>query len=95
MLVMFLIFIPFVGIILTFVEKLEKNSWIIGLITSIVNFYISLVLFILFDFSNIEYQFVQEVYEFTSLNIYLGLDGLSLYFLLLTTFITPIVIVSN
>ena len=50
-------------------------------------------IFIVFDYSNIEYQFVQEVHEFNGLNIYLGIDGISIYFVLLTTILTPIVLV--
>ncbi len=96
MLILSLIFIPFIGIFFIFTNWFNKiDSRLIGLITTILNFFISLIIFILFDFSNIEYQFVQEVYKINSLNIYLGVDGISVYFLLLTTFISPIVIVSN
>jgi NADH-ubiquinone oxidoreductase chain 4 len=52
-------------------------------------------MYILFDNSNVDYQFIQEITEIEGLNIYIGIDGISLYFVLLTTFITPIVIVSN
>ena len=92
----FLITIPLIGILsiyTNFFKSLDVRA--IGLITSILNFIISLILFILFDYSNIEYQFVQEVYEINGLNIYLGIDGISIYFILLTTFIMPIVILSN
>jgi NADH:ubiquinone oxidoreductase subunit 4 (subunit M) len=68
---------------------------LIGIISSIITFALSLIIFIIFDFSNIEYQFVQEVYEIKGLNIFLGIDGISIYFVLLTTFITPIVLLSN
>jgi NADH-ubiquinone oxidoreductase chain 4 len=95
-LILSLIFIPLIGIILILTGCLRRTDIrIIGLITTIINFFISLIIFILFDISNIEYQFVQEVYKINSLNIYLGVDGLSILFLLLTTFISPIVIVSN
>jgi NADH-ubiquinone oxidoreductase chain 4 len=90
-----LLIIPLIGILIISTNVIKTDVRIIGLITSIINFIISLFMFIIFDYSNIEYQFVQEVYEFSGLNIYLGLDGISIYFVLLTTFITPIVILSN
>ena len=53
-----------------------KRIKTIALSTSIINLFISLIVFILFDF-------------------YLGLDGLSIYFVMLTTIITPIALLSN
>ena len=72
-----------------------KRIKIIALITSIFNFLISLIIFILFDFSLNQFQFVQEYHEISSYDFYLGLDGLSIYFVLLTTIITPIALLSN
>jgi NADH:ubiquinone oxidoreductase subunit 4 (subunit M) len=68
---------------------------IIALSTSIVNLFVSLMVFILFDFSNNQFQFVQEYHEISSFDFYLGLDGLSIYFVMLTTIITPIALLSN
>ena len=59
------------------------------------NIIISLIIFILFDFSNIDYQLIQEIKEFNGLNIYIGIDGISIYFILLTTLIIPLVLLSN
>jgi len=67
----------------------------IALGASIINLIISLVIFILFDFSSNQFQFVQEYHEISYFHIYLGLDGLSIYFVLLTTIITPISLLSN
>lgn len=67
----------------------------IALGASIVNLIISLVIFILFDFSTNQFQFVQEYHEISYFHIYLGVDGLSVYFVLLTTIITPIALLSN
>lgn len=74
-----------------------KNEKYIGLFFSIITFIINLFIYLLFDFSNIDYQFVQEINELYWLgnNVYMGIDAISIYFLLLTTFITPIVIISN
>jgi NADH-ubiquinone oxidoreductase chain 4 len=76
----------------TIKTKSYKN---IALTTSIVNLVISLVIFILFDFGSNQFQFVQEHYNISYFDIYLGIDGISIYFVLLTTIIMPIAILSN
>ena len=72
-----------------------KSYKITALVTSIFNLVLSLIIFILFDFSNNQYQFVQEHYDMNFFDVYLGLDGISIYFVLLTTIIMPIAILSN
>ncbi len=72
-----------------------KRIKTIALSTSIVNLFVSLIVFIMFDFSNNQFQFVQEYHEVSSFDFYLGLDGLSIYFVMLTTIITPIALLSN
>jgi NADH:ubiquinone oxidoreductase subunit 4 (subunit M) len=67
----------------------------IALSASILNFIISLIIFIFFDFSYNQFQFVQEPYDIMGYNIYLGIDGISIYFILLTTIIMPIALLSN
>jgi NADH-ubiquinone oxidoreductase chain 4 len=67
----------------------------IALSTSVINLFISLIVFILFDFSSNQFQFVQEYHEVSYFDFYLGLDGLSIYFVMLTTIITPIALLSN
>jgi NADH:ubiquinone oxidoreductase subunit 4 (subunit M) len=62
---------------------------------TIVDLIISLVIFILFDYSSKQFQFVQEHYQISYFDIYLGVDGLSIYFVLLTTIIMPISLISN
>jgi len=72
-----------------------KSYKITAFVTSLVNLAISLVIFILFDFSSNQFQFVQEHYDINLFDIYLGVDGISIYFVLLTTIIMPIAILSN
>ena len=72
-----------------------KRIKTIALGTSIINLFISLIVFILFDFSNNQFQFVQEYHEINHFNFFLGIDGLSIYFVILTTIITPIALLSN
>jgi NADH-ubiquinone oxidoreductase chain 4 len=90
-----MLFLPMLGIF--FITLVNNKSEIrnISLVSSILSFIVSITIFVIFDFSTIDYQFVQEVYEINGINIYMGLDGISIYFVLLTTFIIPIVIFSN
>ena len=97
-----LLLIPLIGIGLVTVEanyglSLINNIRIksIALLTSIFNLIVSLVMFILFDFSGKQFQFIEEHYQISYFDIYLGVDGLSIYFVLLTTIIMPIAILSN
>ena len=102
MLLTLLLLIPILGIFtistgmsyeLTFLNVRRIKS--IALTTSIFNLMVSLILFILFDFSSNQFQFVQEYHEINNFDFYLGLDGLSIYFVMLTTIITPIALLSN
>jgi len=68
---------------------------IIGLFTTILNLFISFIVFVLFHYSSNQYQFVQEYHQINSFDIYLGVDGFSIYFVLLTTIIMPISLLSN
>lgn len=67
----------------------------IALTTSTLNLIVSLVIFIFFDFSSNQFQFVQEYHQVSYFDFYLGIDGLSIYFVLLTTIIIPISLLSN
>jgi NADH:ubiquinone oxidoreductase subunit 4 (subunit M) len=102
MLLLSLLIIPIIGIFAISTNTLDRfsNTHIrrtktIALATSIINLVVSLVIFILFDFSNNQFQFVQEYHEINSFDFYLGIDGLSIYFVLLTTIIIPISLLSN
>ena len=74
----------------------------IALLVSLINFFISIILWFQFDPNSANYQFVSDfgsiISYSDSLNFchfHVGIDGISLYFVLLTTFITPICILSN
>lgn len=67
----------------------------IALNASVCALAVSLVMFALFDFSSNSFQFVQEYHDIGLFNLYLGIDGLSIYFVLLTTIIMPISLLSN
>jgi NADH:ubiquinone oxidoreductase subunit 4 (subunit M) len=70
-------------------------SKLVALGTSIINLIISLIIYISFDFSSNQFQFVQEYHDMSFFDVYLGIDGLSIYFVLLTTIIMPIALLSN
>jgi NADH-ubiquinone oxidoreductase chain 4 len=97
MLIYLLVLLPLLGII--FLSSINRNKInnikTFSLFIAILNLCVSLLIYILFDNSNVDYQFIQEITEINGLNIYIGIDGISIYFILLTTFITPIVILSN
>ncbi len=102
MLVSTLLLVPITGILLianfSFLDKENLNliySKYIALITSILNLIISFIIFILFNSSTNQFQFVQEHYNIQLFDIYLGIDGISIYFILLTTIIIPIALLSN
>ena len=73
----------------------KNNSKYAVLKISVSLLLISFVLFTFLDISINEFQFVEECHEITSLNLYIGLDPLSIFFLLLTTIIIPISFLSN
>lgn len=102
MFISFLLFIPIAGIFLiwgriSYAGGRPNNLYYksIAFITSILNLILSLVIYLLFDFSSNQFQFVQEHYDMSYFDIYLGIDGISIYFVLLTTIIMPLAILSN
>lgn len=97
MLLSSLLTIPLIGTILVSSLDSYKNTSIksIALITSIINLILSLVIFILFNSSTNQFQYIQEHYNVQLFDVYLGVDGISIYFVLLTTIIMPIALLSN
>ena len=102
MLLVFLLIIPILGIFILSISTYNelstshiKHIKLIALTTTILNLFISLIIFILFDFSSNQFQFVQEYHQISSFDFYLGIDDLSIYFVLLTTIIMPIALLSN
>lgn len=102
MLLISLLLIPILGIFIISttisydISELNiKRIKIIALATSILNLFVSLIIFIIFDFSYKQFQFVQEYHHVNFFDFYLGLDGLSMYFVLLTTIIMPLSLLSN
>src|SRR5438445_6118261 len=98
--IILLILIPIIGslMILPLQEDFKNNKnkiKTIALTTSIINFIVSIFLWLEFDSNTNQYQFVTEFDYLPIGHLIFGVDGISLYFVLLTTFITPIAILSN
>ena len=95
-----LLIIPLLGALLLApmqgnTQQSESQMKRLALGTTLINFILSIVLWAEFDSSTSEYQFTQEFNQVNFCHLHIGVDGISLYFVLLTTFITPICILSN
>jgi len=95
-----LLITPIVGSL--FILSIQENSLnsnskmrTIAITTSLINFLISIFLWLNFNSNTTQFQFVSEFDYLTFGHLNFGDDGISLYFVLLTTFITPIAIISN
>ena len=96
-----IIFFPLIGIpIILFLSQKYKDSAFhiksATLVVSLLTFLLSIPLFVFFDSSNPDMQFVQNYiwFEDIGVNYHVGVDGISLFLVLLTTFIMPITVLS-
>ena len=94
-----LILLPTIGAIFIFFSKsnVEKynSSKYIALFIATANFILSLYLWFVFDNSISEFQFVENRKWIAGLvNYKVGIDGISILFIILTTFITPLCVIS-
>jgi NADH-quinone oxidoreductase subunit M len=95
----YLLFTPVAGaVILLFFNKEKENAvrWF-GFIISILAFIISLAIYFNFNLNNPGYQFIHQFKWIDKLNISykVGIDGISLLLLMLTTFLTPLTLLSS
>ena len=86
MLLLSLILVPILGTLMIFIfysdidYKTNENTLkVSALIVTILDLFISLIIWFLFDNSCKYFQFVQEHYTIGHYDFYLGLDGLSIY----------------
>ena len=96
-----LILLPAVGAVFIFVirgdgELVARNARNVALWTSLITFVLSLALWIGFDSTTAAFQF-EEVRPWIAEGItyHLGIDGISLLFILLTTLLTPLAILAS
>ncbi|EMH80213.1 NADH dehydrogenase subunit M [alpha proteobacterium HIMB114] len=94
-------FLPLIGVFfLLFLkgeeEFVSRTSGYISLLTSGIVFLASILILNNFNYNNPDFQFVeQHDWIFNFVNYKVGIDGISLSFILLTTFITPICILAT
>ena len=95
-----LILLPLVGsLFVLFIKdndsKNYQSSKYVALFVSFANFLISIYLWYLFDNSTSEFQFIENKQWLKGfVNYTIGIDGISILFILLTTLITPLCIIS-
>ena len=92
-----LILLPTIGALFLLFSK-DRNSITgkyVALFTSFVNFLVSIYLWFLFDPTTSNFQFVEDREWLKGfINYKVGIDGISILFIILTTFITPLCIIS-
>ena len=94
-----LILLPIVGALFLFFTKNKNGNNLtakyVSLFTSIANFLISIYLWFSFDQTISNFQFIEDrTWIDGFINYKLGVDGISILFVVLTTFITPLCIIS-
>ena len=74
-------------------DKKYESSKYVALFISLANFLLSLYLWYVFDKNIVDFQFVENRQWLSGfINYKVGVDGISILFIILTTFITPICI---
>ena len=99
-----IVFLPLVGALAALLaggrgDRPERESLVrvIALVSSLVVFAVSLLLWIRFDATSAEYQFV-EIHQWMpmfGIKYHIGIDGISLFLIILTTFLTPLALLSS
>ena len=93
-----LILLPTIGALFILFSRSSSNynsAKYISLFITLANFVISIYLWYLFDNTNSGFQFVEErIWLQGFINYKVGIDGISILFIILTTFIVPLCIVS-
>ena len=94
-------FLPLVGAMVLVVflrgsdEAAGNNAKLLALFTTTATFLASLILLFGFDPSDTGFQFVEETDWIAGLRYKMGVDGISILFVMLTTFLMPLVILSS
>ena len=93
-------FIPLLGAVILALflrgddEAAQRNAKWLALIATTATFLVSIFLYTGFDPANTGFQFVEEREWILGFNYKMGVDGISILFVLLTTFLMPLVIAS-
>ncbi len=94
-----LILLPSIGALFIFFSKSNNSKYesskYVALFISLANFLLALYLWIIFDNTNAEFQFIENRKWISGfINYKVGVDGISILFIILTTFISPLCIIS-
>ena len=93
-----LIFLPLISSFFIFLSKGQKNNKsaiYISLFSSLATLLLSLFVWYSLDLTSAKFQFLEEKFWINDfIKFKLGIDGISILFIVLTTFITPICIIS-
>ena len=94
-----LILLPTIGALFIFFVRSSSSQYqsskYVALFITVANLILSIYLWFIFDKSLIEFQFVEDKEWITGfINYKVGVDGISILFILLTTFITPICVIT-
>ena len=96
-----IIFLPLIGGLIILIIKEDSIGSInirwAAFWTSIGTFILSCLLWLQFDSSKQSYQFVEKVIWFDDFNFYyhIGVDGISLFMIILSSFLTPLCILAS
>src|SRR5690348_14216679 len=95
-------FLPLVGAVFIMLVRgsdavVARNARYVALWTSLLTFLISLLLWVHFDPANPGFQFVEKRDWMTAFGItyHMGVDGISMLFVLLSTLLTPLCILAS
>ena len=94
-----LILLPTIGAVFIFFVRSSSGKYqaskYVSLFISLANFILSIYLWYVFDKNSVDFQFVENrEWLLDFVNYKVGIDGISILFIILTTFITPICIIS-
>jgi NADH-quinone oxidoreductase subunit M len=93
-----MILCPFLGaVFILFFVKEDKLEKIIGLLSSLVALFISILIYLCFDKNISGFQMQEMHLLIKSINCYyhLGIDGISIFFIMLTAILTPLCILAS
>ena len=94
-------FLPLVGALIVYLsrgddEAAQRNSRWIALWTTLITFAVSVILVMRFDPSNPDFQFVEKAnWLATGITYHMGVDGISLPLVILTTAVMPFCIIAS
>ncbi|MGH1405151.1 MAG: NADH-quinone oxidoreductase subunit M [Rhodomicrobiaceae bacterium] len=94
-------FLPLIGAAFIFLirgetEGAQQNARYVALWTTVITFLISLLIWVDFNNATADFQFVER-HDWLggAFNYYMGVDGISMLFVILTTFLMPICIIAS